>query len=727
MTDMNHLKLPEGGLKRKIFNMAILIVVSAIVCFAILGVILLGAVLRLADETGQNQIAAIKDSSQQSMMSFTEERLKQIVLLSADRCNGEFWTMRHDFNALAEQVEDVFANSDKYREVPVALPDKNNGGKYALQLMSANEEALKDADAMRMAEKLANLAPLMEKIISDNSDSVMDCLIALPNGLTLMMDVMSDRKFSKDGALRTYDPRTREWYKGALEKGSIYFTEAVHSYFYDLSEVAFGVPVYVDGKPVAVLEGAIRLDSLQKFVSEVEYADDGFSVLISRDGQIVYSPRTSGELAMDHMLSGDIRDTENEELKKLVDQALSSKVGFTELSMDGEEFYASYAPVETVDWTQIMFVSKSTLEKPTESLLEKIDEVNSDTLGGYEKSFVRSCVVTLIIMLFLILCAGLAALSISGRIINPINVMTENVRRISGDNLDFKMEDIYRTGDEIEVLAKAFTELSEKTEGYIEKLVDVTAEKERFQTEIDVAKRIQADMIPGNFPLFPDRSEFDLYGVLVPAAEVSGDCYDVFMIDDDHLCLVMVDVAGKGVPASMFMAIVRYCIQGRSRLALSLPSDILKDINNLLCDHYQAEMAATAWVGILTVSTGEFRCVSAGHEEPVLISPRGDCRFVGMEHGSVLALKPGAEYTDTAFTMEKGSSLFIYTDGVTMAKNINGEPYGKERMLSLLSTCHGADPEALIERVLSDVNEFTKEVMKDDDLTMMTITINGQR
>ena len=722
---MKYLKLPEGGLKRKIFNMAVMMVVIAIVCFAILGMILLGAVSRLADETGQNQIAAVKDSSQKSMMSFTEDRLEQIVYLSADQCNGEFWTMRHDFNALAAQVEDVFAHSDKYAELPGDPPDKDNGGEYVLQLMSADEEALKDRDAMRMAGKLANLGPSMAEIVRDNSDYVMDCLIALPNGLTLIMDVMSDRKFSKDGNIYSYDPRTTEWYKGAVEKGEIYYTAAVHSYFYDLSEVMFGVPVYSDGELVAVLEGAIRVDTLQKITSEVEYADDGFSVLISRDGQIVYSPRASGDLAMDHMLSKDIRDTKNEELKKLVDQALSSEVGFTELSIDGEEFYASYAPVETVDWTQIMFVSKTTMEKPTESLLEKIDEVNSDTLGGYEKSFVRSCVLTLIIMLLLIFCAGVAALSISERIINPINVMTENVRKISGDNLDFRMEDIYRTGDEIEVLAEAFGELSEKTEGYISKLVDVTAEKEHYQTEIDVAKRIQADMIPSRFPLFPDRREFDLYGLLIPAEEVSGDCYDVFMIDNDHLCLVMVDVAGKGVPASMFMAIVRYCIQGRSRLVLSLPSDILKDINNLLCEHYAVGMVATAWIGILTVSTGEFICASAGHEEPVLVSPRGDCRFAGTEQGRVLALEHGAEYTDTGFTMEKGASLFVYTDGVPMAKNINGDLYGKERMVSVLSEYHGADPKAITEQVLSDVNEFTRTAVKDDDLTMMAITYNG--
>ena len=195
-------------------------------------------------------------------------------------------------------------------------------------------------------------------------------------------------------------------------------------------------------------------------------------------------------------------------------------------------------------------------------------------------------------------------LGISLGIIGVAIVLMEKITASS----NFKGQHIeIKTGDEIEELGHSFNYMLEELENYIDNLAKVTAEKERIGAELSVATQIQASMLPCIFPAFPEREEFDIYANMHPAKEVGGDFYDFFLVDGDHLALVIADVSGKGVPAALFMVIAKTLIKNEA-LTGKPPQEVLAAVNNQLCENNDAEMFVTAWLGIYEISTGRMVC-----------------------------------------------------------------------------------------------------------------------
>ena len=371
-----------------------------------------------------------------------------------------------------------------------------------------------------------------------------------------------------------------------------------------------------------------------------------------------------------------------------------------------------------------MFVSRAELEEPTNELLQAMNDTSRATILEYEKSFRRSLWIIILVITVLVIIAVLAALIFSRRLTVPINHMTKRVHDISGDSFSFDMDEIYRTGDEIEVLAGTFEELSERTRKYIREITEITAEKERIGAELNVATKIQADMLPKNFPIFPDRKEFDLYATMTPAKEVGGDFYDMFLIDDDHLCMVVGDVSGKGVPAALFMVISKTMIKNRAQNG-GKPSEILRDVNNSLCEGNEEMMFVTVWLGILTISTGELIQASAGHEYPVIQKKGEDYRLIETENGMVMGAIKKMKYKDLVFNLSEGDALFMYTDGLPEATDAEDKRFELEGMMSAINRHKDADTHELLLAMKQEVDAFVKEAPQFDDLTMLIIRYFG--
>ena len=254
----------------------------------------------------------------------------------------------------------------------------------------------------------------------------------------------------------------------------------------------------------------------------------------------------------------------------------------------------------------------------------------------------------------------------------------------------------------------------------------MTAEKERISAELSVATSIQEGMLPKDFPLFPDNEEFDLYASMDPAKEVGGDFYDAFMLDDDHLCMAMGDVSGKGVPAALFMSRAMTTIRIRAQSG-GKPSEILYDANIALCEGNEEMMFVTVWLAILTISTGEVIEANAGHENPALQDPGGDFYYIVKDHKVALGVRRKMKYNDDSFTMKPGSTFFIYTDGVTEATDTEGERFFNERLAGALNEAKDKGPREILEHVRKRIDEFIKGAPQYDDLTMLAIRYNGKK
>ena len=249
-------------------------------------------------------------------------------------------------------------------------------------------------------------------------------------------------------------------------------------------------------------------------------------------------------------------------------------------------------------------------------------------------------------------------------------------------------------------------------------------ENERISTELSLATRIQMSALPSEFPAFPERSEFDLCASMTPAKEVGGDFYDYFLIDEDHLGLVIADVSGKGIPAALFMMVamdqIRHAAMGEKS-----PEKALQLVNAQLCSRNAEEMFVTAWLGILELSTGRLETANAGHEYPAIKHADGSFTLLKGKHGLVLGAMDSVRYTKVGIDLEPGAKLFVYTDGLTEATSAENLLFGTERMTEALRRGENGSPEQIMETVADAVNRFVGSAPQFDDLTMLCVRYNG--
>ena len=231
-------------------------------------------------------------------------------------------------------------------------------------------------------------------------------------------------------------------------------------------------------------------------------------------------------------------------------------------------------------------------------------------------------------------------------------------------------------------------------------------------------------MVPNIYPAFPDRSEFDIYATMETAKEVGGDFYDFFLVDDDHLCITMADVSGKGVPAALFMMASKIILANNAMMGKS-PAQILTDTNAAICSNNREEMFVTVWLGILELSTGKLVAANAGHEYPVLKSPEGDFELFQDKHGFVIGGMDGIKYKEYEITLQPGSKLFLYTDGVPEATDADENMFGTQRMLDALNADPSAGPYETLGNIRLAVDSFVGEAEQFDDLTMLCLEYNG--
>ena len=347
-----------------------------------------------------------------------------------------------------------------------------------------------------------------------------------------------------------------------------------------------------------------------------------------------------------------------------------------------------------------------------------------DDIRNIQMGYVSRVIETLLMLAaFEITGVGLY---LSEQLIKPVTKITEEASRFARENetAKKKLTDSIRGQDEIGVLAQSIDRMEEQITDYMQHLTTVTAEKERISTELNVAKQIQADMLPSVFPAFPDHDDFDIFATMTPAKEVGGDFYDFFLVDDDHLAMVMADVSGKGVPAALFMVITKTLIKNRAQMGDS-PAEILFHVNNQLCDGNETEMFVTVWMAILELSTGKGVAVNAGHEHPVICRRGGRHELVIYRHSMVVAAMEDMVFREHSFELHPGDRLFVYTDGVPEATNTRNELFGTERMLEALNRDPEASPEAQLKAVRESLDAFVGDAPQFDDITMLGMCYYG--
>ena len=711
-----------GGIQQKVFNLVLVTILLLVAAYTAVIVYQSSSLKKLTAETNLRQKEAIAEISETTMDAVVADSLTSKAEMAAMLADDLFVRLSSTVQILADNAENLLQTPELYSARPFALPDASMEGKISLQLVGETNRMPEDPAVLEKLSLLANLSDVMTALYRNAGTS--SVYIAVPEGYMLCVDDKADARIDDQGNVLTIPIRERPWYLGAAQSDSIFFTDVLKDTFTGEIGITCTIPIRQDGRLIAVAAADLFLDQMEEAVSNsgdvVHY-----TCIINNQGHVVFSPQNQGTLrARTAEEAVDLRSSEQADLAAFVRDALNGVTGVRELDLDGDRVYLAGAPVETLGWAVVSVVDKAATERPTIMMQEQFDSTLNEAATIYNKNLDRSKQ-TIIILILVILIMGLTAGDrLSRRIVRPLEHMTNRVRSLGGKNLQFRMEEEYRTGDEIEVLAESFSALSAKTLQYVDQVKRVTAEKERIGAELTMANAIQRSQLPRLFPPFPNRHEFNLFATMKPAKEVGGDFYDFFMVDNDHVALVMADVSGQGVPAALFMMVTRMLIKSRLQSGESV-AEALTNVNRQLCENNELGYFVTVWLAVLEISTGKGVAVNAGHEHPVLRRSDGKYELILYRHSLAVAAMDGVRFRQHEFQLCPGDSFFVYTDGVTEATNGEHELFGTDRMLEALNKEPDAEPDQLLKNVMDDIHRFMDGEDQFDDITMMCLKYNG--
>ena len=450
-----------------------------------------------------------------------------------------------------------------------------------------------------------------------------------------------------------------------------------------------------------IVTADISLSWLQQIVESIKIAKTGYGFVITKNGTFVVHP--DKKLVMNETIFCLAEGRNDKGLRELGRDMIHGKSGFVPFRSTVTEkmCWMVYAPSRSSGWSVAVLF-------PQDELMADVTHMNRTVL-----------IIGIAGILFLFAVIVLIARTIT----RPLRLLAGAARTIATGDLDGHIPSV-TARDEVGELADSLEYMKVSLKKYIEDLTEATAARERIESELQVAHDIQMGILPKVFPAFPDMPEFDLYAMLQPAKEVGGDLYDFFFLDDDHLCFLVGDVSGKGVPASLFMAITKTLIKTKATKGLG-PEVILGSVNQDLSMDNPSLMFVTVFLGILNIRTGRLAYCNGGHNPPYIIRAGGALETIETTGGMALGVMEDFSYQSKTLTIRKNDSILLFTDGVTEAMNERHELFSEKRLEEVLITSEEPSVEELIQGILEKVFEYCHDVEQTDDITMLAIRFNG--
>ena len=501
---------------------------------------------------------------------------------------------------------------------------------------------------------------------------------------------------SKQLGSEAYDYHYMDWYQIPKLLGASYWSEP----YYDdgggnMMMTTYSKPLYDEsGNLYAIITADLSLEWLTDLVSDIKAFENSFNLMVSRNASYIVHP--DHNLILNETIYSSTYGDEDESLKKMQEDMVNCNAGEVLRDMPDGKYFVFYSPVETTCWSVAIVCPRSELYLGVKKLR------------------------TLLIILGVISLLLMMGLSYNGirKVVAPVEDFSGVAKKIANGEFNAQLPHI-ESEDELKELHDSFKYLQHSLVKYIDELKSTTANKERIESELRIAQGIQMGMLPKSFPAFPDRDDVALSAKLVPAKEVGGDLYD-FFIENEKLYFIIGDVSGKGIPASLVMAVT--CRLFRSVASYhATPEEIMTSLNNSLSDGNESNMFCTAILGILDLKTGHLAYCNAGHNAPLVIEKNGNVSAMNMEPNLPLGLFSGFPYQGQETHVEKGTMLYYFTDGVNEAENYAMEQFGDDRLVALLKENSSKEPKEIIETTFAEVQRHADGANQSDDITVMCI------
>lgn len=685
------------------------------------------------------QSEVIRNFLAESMGSFTEQfakdRLQEVTATKAQHLDRELFIVQEDVEYMAEAMQLLLTAPDKH--LPRTLADSRQeadiltGTSYIHYSRALLQQGI--SPELKAEIGLAgNFADVLKPMSTSYAGSRTSLYAGSKHGYLICLDLLPKDEGRKSifpsAALKAdflahYDPRERTWYKQAEAAGKPVFSSIYKGAEGNL-DLTCAAPYY-DARGFAGVVGiSYTVDDIYQVLVADAVSHEGHSFVLDQAGRVIFSSEKEGILAaVDE--GQDIRQADASGMAEAARRMTAGETDVMSVEISGKAYYLAFAPLKITGWSLGVLVDTAEIMAPVKqvegevvtklgSFEEKVQEIMQSILW-------QSALLLLPIILLLMYASNLLA----GRFTRPVRRLADGAREIAAGNFDKKVE--LTTGDELEYLADSFNFMTDELKKYTENLAKVAAEKERSRTELEVAARIQTDMLPTNFADFTGHPEFELYALMEPAKDVGGDFYDFYLLQGRYLVVTVADVSGKGVPAALFMAksqsVLKNCMF-RSADPENM-AGVLEAANEELCRNNEAAMFVTVFMGVVDLQNGRFTYADGGHCPP-LLGRSGQYEFLPLEKSCVLGLME-MPYTQQCIELQPQDTLFIYTDGVSEAMNEDYALFTEARIKDGLNGLAAGQPvDDLLRQMLAVVRQYAGNAEQSDDITMLGLRYKGK-
>lgn len=495
-----------------------------------------------------------------------------------------------------------------------------------------------------------------------------------------------------------YEYHYMDWYQIPKLLGKSYWSEP---YFDtgggEMLMTTFSLPLYdTNGKLYAILTADISLEWLAGMVNSIRLYPNSYNIVIGRSG--TYLVHFMTERILNETIFTGTDDMADRRVEKVGHSMIAGEKGCATISNDNfSTSYVFYAPIERCGWSVAAVCTYK------------------DVFAGVDSIRMTVLIISIVgFCLLLVFC-----IYIIRNQTRPLTILAGATRRIACGDFSASLPTIHTNTAEITQLYTSFVNMQGSLVTYIEKLKKATAAKERIASELRIANEIQMGMIPKIFPPFPKMKSVDLYAHLQPAREVGGDLYDFFLIEK-KLYFVVGDVSGKGVPASLLMA-VTCCLFRTVALQDERPSSVMALLNESIAYSNKSGMFVTLFLGVLDLTKGQLTFCNAGHNAPVLIRPSEKPSLLDVKPNIPLGIVNGYEFQSQEIQIDEGSFLFLYTDGLTEAENKDRELFSEIRMMRVLAETEKDSPRTVIDHMMEWIAQYSEGTEQSDDLTLLCL------
>ena len=510
-------------------------------------------------------------------------------------------------------------------------------------------------------------------------------------------NVVLDENFASE----EYDYHNQGWYKQIISKvtpeNNVVWSEPYYeNQGSNTLMITVGTGIYVNGRLIGISTVDWEISTIIEDVSKMKPLEKTFS-MYKNGNEIKNSFALFGNKDYDYIIATSDPYLNND---KLIGQSLKEVPWYadnlyviTYITYHNKKYIPFY---KTMRNGMVLVVCVPKLE-----MFREIDK------------FYINMFIVLLLLGFII--PALLYFSMNRYIINPIAKLKDIAYKISnGEDVNIKIEN-----------PEEFAQLASTYDKMTKDIKLITQERAKINSELSIAKSIQASSLPNVFPPFPDKSEFDIFALMEPAKEVGGDFYDFYFINDTKFMFLIADVSGKGVPAALFMMTVKTLINNISQVNDD-PKYLIKKINKKICETNKEGFFVTMLAGIIDIKTGELNIINCGHNLPLIKRHNGAYEYLGLNSNIVLGVFEDAEFEIYNTVMKSGDILYTYTDGVTEAINIDDEIYGEEKLYECLNNIKDTKPSNIAQKVKDSIKKYTDSVPQSDDITMLIFKYNGE-